>query len=131
MSKKPFPTDFQKVVNFLQDIDVEVRLSQLTCFMGSSTNVIHIHHNYNLSKNGLYALLHEAGHVLQTDTKFGPNHYKRIDDDEQPKKFKMYQFMNEVNAWDNGWDLALKLGIRIDEKEFHKCKEEALLTYYV
>ena len=39
--------------------------------------------------------------------------------------------MNEVNAWDNGYNLALELGIRLDEKGFHKSKEEALLTYYV
>lgn len=128
---KPFPKDFQKVVDFLKDINVEVKLSQMTCFMGLSTNVVNIHHNYNLSKNGLYALLHEAGHVLQDDTPYGSTHYKKIDDDEQPKKYKMYQFMNEVNAWDNGYDLALTLGIRLNEKEFHKCKEEALMTYYV
>ena len=99
--------------------------------MGRGSGKIFIHHNYNLEKNGLYALLHEAGHVLQDDTPYGSNHYKKIDDDEQPKKYKMYQFMNEVNAWDNGYELANKLGIQLNKKEFHKQKEEALLTYYV
>ena len=128
---KKYPQNFQKVVDFLNDLGIDVVLNQMTCFMGWDTRKIFIHHNYNLEKNGLYALLHEAGHVLQDDTQFGPNHYKKIDDDEQPKKYKMYQFMNEVNAWDNGYNLALELGIRLDEKGFHKSKEEALLTYYV
>lgn len=128
---KRYPKDFQKVVDFLNDINIEVVLNQMTCFMGHQSGKIFIHHNYNLEKNGLYALLHEAGHVLQDDTPYGSNHYKKIDDDEQPKKYKMYQFMNEVNAWDNGYDLALTLGIKLDEKGFHKSKEEALLTYYI
>ena len=128
---KRYPKDFQKVVEFLADMNIEVVLNQMTCFMGHSVGKIFIHHNYNLEKNGLYALLHEAGHVLQDDTQFGANHYKKIDDDEQPKKYKMYQFMNEVNAWDNGYSLAFELGIQLDEKGFHKSKEEALLTYYV
>jgi len=126
-----YPKDFQKIVDFLNDLGIEVQLSQSTCFMGWDYKKIFIHHNYNLEKNGLYALLHEAGHVLQDDTLYGSNHYKKIDDDEQPKKYKMYQFMNEVNAWDNGYDLAFQLGIQLDEKGFHKSKEEALLTYYV
>lgn len=128
---KRYPKDFQKVVDFLNDMNIEVVLNQMTCFMGHSVGKIFIHHNYNLEKNGLYALLHEAGHALQDDTPYGSNHYKKIDDDEQPKKYKMYQFMNEVNAWDNGHDLALTLGIKLDERAFHKSKEEALLTYYV
>ena len=128
---KKYPQNFQKVVDFLNNLGIDVVLNQMTCFMGWDNRKIFIHHNYNLEKNGLYALLHEAGHVLQDDTHFGPNHYKKIDDDEQPKKYKMYQFMNEVNAWDNGYNLALELGIRLDEKGFHKSKEEALLTYYV
>jgi len=128
---KKYPQSFQKVVDFLNDLGIKVQLSQSTCFTGWAYKKIYIHHNYNLEKNGLYALLHEAGHVLQDDTPYGSNHYKKIDDDGQPKKFKMYQFMNEVNAWNNGYDLTLTLGIRLDEKGFHKSKEEALLTYYV
>ena len=128
---KRYPKEFQKVVDFLYLRGIEVALNQMTCFMGRGSGKIFIHHNYNLEKNGLYALLHETGHVLQDDTPYGSNHYKKIDDDEQPKKYKMYQFMNEVNAWDNGYELANKLGIQLDKKAFHKQKEEALLTYYV
>jgi hypothetical protein len=129
---KSFPKNFQKVVDYLKDnCDVDVKLGGTTAYLGMGLRRIFIHHNHNLEKNGLYALLHEAGHVLQDDTQFGPNHYKRIDDTEQPKKYNMYQFMNEVNAWDNGYDLALELGIKIDKKSWGKLKEESLLTYYV
>jgi hypothetical protein len=128
---KPFPKNFQKVVDYLKTRGIYVQLSTSTNFFGGGVNLINIHHNYNLEKNGLFALLHEVGHSLQNTEVFGPNHYKRIDDDDQPTKFNMYRFMNEVDAWDRGERLAEELGIQIDKKEFSKSKEEALLTYYV
>lgn len=123
-----YPIDFQKVVNFLKEKGVYVYLSNSTNFFG---NTINIHHKYNLEKNGLFALLHEAGHSLQTSEDFGPNHYRKIDDTEHPTKFNMYRFMNEVDAWDKGENLAKELGIDFNRKDFLKQKEEALLTYYV
>lgn len=123
-----YPTDFQKVVNSLRERGVYVYLTNCTNFFG---NIINIHHRYNLEKNGLFALLHEAGHSLQTSEEFGPNHYRRIDDTDYPTKHNMYRFMNEVDAWDKGEQLAESLGIQFNRKEFLKQKEEALLTYYV
>lgn len=128
---KPFPKNFQKVVEYLKTRGIYVQLSTSTNFFGGGVNIINIHHRYNLEKNGLFALLHEVGHSLQNTEVYGPNHYKRIDDDEQPTKFNMYRFMNEVDAWDRGERLAEELGIQINKKEFSKSKEEALLTYYV
>jgi hypothetical protein len=128
---KPFPKNFQKVVDYLKTRGIYVQLSTSTNFFGGGVNLINIHHNYNLEKNGLFALLHEVGHSLQNTEVYGPNHYKRIDDDDQPTKFNMYRFMNEVDAWNRGERLAEELGIQIDKKEFSKSKEEALLTYYV
>ena len=126
-----YPTNFQKVVDYLKGRGIYVQLSTTTNFFGGGVNLINIHHRYNLEKNGLFALLHEAGHSLQNTNMFGPNHYKRIDDSEQPTKFNMHRFMNEVDAWDKGERLAEELGIQLDTKAFFKSKEEALLTYYV
>ena len=126
-----YPTNFQKVVDYLKGRGIYVQLSTTTNFFGGGVNLINIHHRYNLEKNGLFALLHEAGHSLQNTDMFGPNHYKRIDDSEQPTKFNMHRFMNEVDAWDKGERLAVELGIQLDTTAFFKSKEEALLTYYV
>ena len=123
-----YPTNFQKVIDSLKLRGIHVYLSNSTNFFG---NIINIHHRYNLEKNGLFALLHEAGHSLQTSEEFGPNHYRRIDDTEHPVQFNMYRFMNEVDAWDRGEKLAEELGISINKKDFLKSKQEALLTYYV
>jgi hypothetical protein len=125
-----YPTNFQKVVDYLKGRGIYVQIATSTNFFGGGVNLINIHHRYNLEKNGLFALLHEAGHSLQNTNEFGPNHYKRIDDAEQPTKFNMYRFMNEVDAWDRGERLAEELGINLDKTKFSKSKEEALLTYY-
>lgn len=128
-------TNFERVSNWVKDnYDVDVQFGQVTAFLGHRTKKIFIHHNYNLEKNGLIALLHEVGHAMQPsedEDVFGPNRYKTIDDLEKPKKYKMLQFMNEVDAWDRGEALALELGIQLDMKRWTKEKEEALETYYV
>lgn len=129
---KNLPTQFRKVVNHLKTkYDVDVTIGNNTCYFGGEYRQIFISYKYKLDKNGLYALLHEAGHSLQPSDEFGPNHYKKhVDELEQPTKYKMYQFMNELDAWDRGLKLALDLELTIDIKAFNRLKEECLLTYY-
>ena len=129
---RTYPQQFQKVVDFLKLYDVNVMIDSATYYIQTEDEkTICIHHNYNLEKNGLIALLHEAGHVLQNDDTYGPNHYKRIDDIEKPKEFNMYQFLNEVDAWRRGEELIEMLDLEVEPKRFHQQREEALLTYYV
>lgn len=128
---RKFPTKFQKVVDYIKNLKgIEVSLSNSTCFMGHFNRQIFIHHNYDLNENGLFALLHECGHVLQPVTNIGSNAYKNIDSDEHPKEFMMGQFLNELDAWNRGWEIAEKLNLKIDLKKFEKEKEVALLTYF-
>ena len=42
----------------------------------------------------------------------------------------MGQFLNELDAWNRGWEIAEKLNLKIDLKKFEKEKEVALLTYF-
>lgn len=129
---KTLPKQFKKVVKFLKEnMDVTVEINKMTCYIGGEYRKIFISYKYNLEKNGLFALLHESGHALQPDGEFSPNHYKKhVDDGDEPVKYAMYQFMNEVDAWDRGAELARGLNLTIDFKAFNKYKEECLLTYY-
>jgi hypothetical protein len=128
---RKFPKEFQKVVDWIGNLKgIEVSLSNTTCFMGHFNRQIFIHHNYDLNENGLYALLHECGHVLQPVTNIGANSYKNIDTDEHPKEFMMGQFLNELDAWNRGWEIAQNLKLKINVKQFEKEKEIALLTYF-
>jgi len=127
-----YPKDFQKVVDFLKSYNVNVMIDCVTYYIKTEDEQsICIHHNYDLEKNGLIALLHEAGHVLQSNDNGVWNHYKDIDDMEKPKEYNMYQFMNELDAWNRGEELIELLDLNVNPKRYHKQREEALLSYYV
>jgi hypothetical protein len=125
---------FKKVTNYLNSIGVGVKLGGSSFFVNHPTNpTIIISNRLNKEKNGLFILLHEAGHSLQPKNNVGVNAYKNIDIDETPKRtkeFNMLMFMNEVDAWDRGEALAKKLDLKIDWKAFNKIKKECLLTYF-
>jgi hypothetical protein len=43
----------------------------------------------------------------------------------------MQRFINEVDAWDKGIEIANLLDMRVDEKKYEKEKSDALMTYFV
>jgi|TARA_Y100000004_G_scaffold186976_1_gene239174 hypothetical protein len=128
---RKFPKEFQKVVDYIKTKKgVDVKLGQITSYMGPFNRRIFIHHNYDLRNNGLIALLHEVGHVLQPPTNVGVNSYKNIDIDVHPKEYEMGRFLNEVDAWERGYKLSEKLNLKINKNEWNNQKQEALLTYW-
>ena len=128
---RKFPKEFQKVVDYIKTKKgVDVKLGQITSYMGPFNRRIFIHHNYDLRNNGLIALLHEVGHVLQPPTNVGVNSYKNIDIDVHPKEYEMGRFLNEVDAWERGYKLSEKLNLKINKNEWSNQKQEALLTYW-
>jgi transposase len=125
-----FPEQFKRVSDFLiSELGISVKLGNCSRFIRSQKKII-IHRNHNLEKNGLYVLLHEAGHAFQPETYTGANLYKAIDDTRFPIKFAMYQFFNEQDAWNKAIEIAETLKIKIDARAFNKIKEDSLLTYY-
>ncbi len=128
---RKFPRDFAKVAEWLRtQKGVVVNLGTTTEFAGHFTREVTIHHNFELTKNGLFALLHECGHVLQPPTHTGINSYKNLDPKQYPDKVRMGRFLREVDAWDRGLQLANDLGIHIDKKQWDKERDESLLTYF-
>jgi hypothetical protein len=128
---RKYPKDFQSVCDYIKTTKgVVVKLGHTTSFMGHFNRTIYIHHNFDLTNNGLYALLHEVGHVLQSPTRVSSNSYKNIDDVEKQREFEMGRFVNELNAWEIGLSVANKLGLIIDKSDWNVQKNEALLTYW-
>jgi hypothetical protein len=125
-------SQFNKLKSHLENNGVKVEITTDTNYV-QPTQTINIHHRYNMEVNGLYALLHEAGHWLQNDDKgytqnLKNQFYKNMDND---IKTSMIMFMHELDAWNRGEQLSNELNIEIDKKLFEKSKQEALLTYYV
>jgi len=128
---RKFPPDFQKVADYIYNkLGIVVSLGDTTEFLGYFDRQIIIHHNYDITKNGLFALLHECGHALQPPTNVGVNSYKNLDKNKYPTNYKLGRFIREVDAWNRGYEIARKLNIPIDMKEWEREKTKTLLTYY-
>jgi hypothetical protein len=128
---RKYPKDFQTVCDYIKTKKgVVVKLGHMTSFMGHFNRTIYIHHNFDLTNNGLYALLHEVGHALQPPTNVGSNSYKNIDDDVKQREFEMGRFVNELNAWEIGLSIANNLNLKLNKDEWNIQKNEALLTYW-
>ena len=81
----------------------------------------------------LYSLLHEAGHIiLHEDYEYSKLFPKII---YQPFKKRKSQLSaidvvrNEVLAWEAGHDLAIHLGIEIDEDKWGNIRKKCLYEY--
>lgn len=128
---RKFPKEFQRVVDYIKlKKGIDVKLSHITKYLGPWDRRIFIHHNYDLKKNGLIALLHEIGHVLQPPTNVGVNSYKNIDIDRYPSEYEMGRFLNELDAWERGYKILKELNIKINKNDWNTQKQEALITYW-
>jgi hypothetical protein len=99
-------SQFNKLKSHLENNGVKVEITTDTNYV-QPTQTINIHHRYNMEVNGLYALLHEAGHWLQNDDKgytqnLKNQFYKNMDND---IKTSMIMFMHELDAWNRGEQL--------------------------
>jgi hypothetical protein len=122
-------SDFEKVVDFLTSYGVSVKLGKRTSYDVSSSTIT-IHHAYNRHRNGLYALLHEAGHSQQPESSTGVNRYQLIDSNEYPREYAMHQFLNELDAWNRAIHIADSLNLNIKPRDFNKFREKCLLSYF-
>jgi len=121
-------SQFDKLCNWIKHVnDTDVLMGEGTSFMGHYVNRIIIHHNYNLEKNGLIALLHECGHALQPKTPTGVNKYKLYE--VRSDKFKKGLYENEVDAWKRARDIAVDLHLNLDWVAFNREESASIKTY--
>ena len=91
------------------------------------------------SEKQLYSLLHECGHLLIQQS---VDNYERT----YPAQARMNQFMahrgiekskhykvdvvcEEIEAWRRGKNLASRLGVFVDDKNFHKVSSLCIYSY--
>lgn len=88
--------------------------------------------------NQLYSLLHECGHIVERSKKNYIVKYKEKTqrEDNPSNNYYSYRYLveeieEEISAWRHGEELARKLGICIDEKEYYKYGSRWVMTYIV
>jgi len=86
-------------------------------------------------KYELYSLLHECGHIKTFNQK---NYYKKYrilekaESNGNLKKTNIYKYqkmMEEIQAWENGYKLAKKLGVKINKREYFMEAAKWVGTY--
>ena len=86
----------------------------------------------------LYSLLHECGHYLidesasrnpKTYVRKHRNGYLSKNKNENSLEYKVSILGEEYEAWNRGYSLAQRLGIKINDISFEKDKNKALRTY--
>ena len=95
---------------------------------------------YQTTTRKLITLLHECGHFLIDQSrdrnvktynmKYG-NGYEFYDDKKKNKtvRHKIDVLSEEIEAWNRGYTLALRLNLNLDKNKFDKEKASAVKTY--
>ena len=100
-----------------------------------SARIIEINNRQNIPSR-LHSLLHEAGHATlrnedsrSTFCKNFPFMRKHGVSKRGDKNHRTDIVREEVLAWERGHDIALELGIAIDQELWSKHRKDALITY--
>jgi IrrE N-terminal-like domain len=123
--------DLQSVVNWCEARGINVQFAKkVAAVFDQNTRTITVSSRLSPDRQ-LHVLLHECGHVLVGDNPRFAAGYPTI-----PEKGEKLNFSNrlacleeEIEAWNRGWNLARRLGLRVDPLGFEKTRTECLRTY--
>lgn len=87
----------------------------------------------------LYSLLHECGHYLIDESalknpktyfeKFPHGYLSGKSEDKDSIQYKISILAEEIEAWNRGFSLSQRLGIKLNDKIFERDKNRALKSY--
>jgi len=78
----------------------------------------------------LHTLLHEAGHaLLRNNKKKYEKSFSMYSKRKSSKSYKLGVLKEEIMAWEQGYKLALKLGIVLNEGWWKKHSEKCIYDY--
>lgn len=105
---------------------VDYQTKELTLYGGKNRSDIH----------QIYTALHECGHIVIANKKTYERDYKSLviadDIDSRHMRSNVYKYKKlreEMMAWEEGYKLATKLGIKLDRHEFDVYSSKYFMTY--
>jgi len=128
---------FGRVERFLlEEFNIEVLYDhEVSDAYYDSARIIEINNRQNLSSR-LHSLLHEAGHACLRNEKqrvtFGKNFpfmRKHGSSKRGDKNHRVDVIREEVLAWERAQEVAIKLGIDLDQDLWSKHRKDSLITY--
>lgn len=131
--------ELQKLIEWCSSRKVAVHFKDDSSKFVVDERIIIINKRKNVTGK-LHTLLHECGHFLIEqakekntrvyNVKFG-NGYEFFDDSKKNKTVthKIDVLSEEIEAWNRGYSLALRLNLNLDKESFDKDKASAIKTY--
>lgn len=128
---------FERIERFLlEEYNIEVVYDHNTSdAYYDSARIIEINNRQNIPSR-LHSLLHEAGHACLRNEKrrvsFGANFpfmRKHGSSKRGDKNHRVDVVREEVLAWERAYEVAVQLGIDIDQDLWCKHRKDSLITY--
>lgn len=124
---------FEKLIKYAckkYDYTVEITNGSELGLINFTTKKIIIK-QINNKENMTYVLLHEIGHIIQLDSKI---YRKRVEEVQKimsrsSLSFRIAVLYEEMDAWNEAYDLGKKLRMPIDRKRFESYKSRCLKAY--
>jgi len=131
MQEPKWQYHFKRVIKFLNDKNWNVILGKVTddeC--NFFNNTISVRTVGRRTENSLYILLHETGHILFSKRSGDYLQYaKELNINKGSQAYKVLEVEEEFEAWKQGYDLAISMGIPINKKNYETIKARYLATY--
>lgn len=127
---------FKKIRNWIESKGYSVRFGTYDC-VDSNTKEVIIYNNRHSTKHLIYSALHECGHVIMLGDRnnycrdfksvikadcFDGRHYRS-------NIYKYKKLKEETDAWEKGYSLSKKLGIKINKDEYDNYAARNFITY--
>ena len=125
--------EFKKITKWVESQGFTVRFSKCD-EVNYTDREITLHHSQNKDKM-IYSFLHECGHIIVSNKKSYKKNFKIIHkahiDGRHAKSnlFKYKQLREEIQAWESGFKLSEKLGIKINKEDYDKYASKCFNTY--
>ena len=125
--------EFKKITKWVESQGFTVRFSKCD-EVNYTDREITLHHSQNKDKM-IYSFLHECGHIIVSNKKSYKKNFKILNkahiDGRHTKGnlFKYKQLREEILAWEKGFKLSKRLGIKINKEEYDKYASVCFKTY--
>lgn len=125
----------EKIKSWVESKGYSVRFGSYDCVDYDQKEVI-LYNNLHNRKHLIYSALHECGHVVIGNSDNYYRDYKSIvkadSVDGRHYRSNLYKYKKlkeEIDAWEQGYILGKKLGIRINKDDYDKYAAKNFCTY--
>lgn len=126
---------FKRINRWVDDKGYTIRFGT-SDYVDYDQKEVVLYKNKNSAKSIVYTSLHECGHIVIGHRKSYFKDYKAIvradSVDGRHYRSNLYKYKKikeEISAWEEGYRLANKLGIKIDKDDYDKFAAKNLVTY--